>query len=159
MDACIRVLAPFYQATVEMSAEKNISGSKVIPMTKMLTHNLYDVIATTSHNTAKTLGENLLKVMQSKFSNLESQTQANLATLLDPRFKALGFISHNQAQSAVTRLTGECAAEMRAAPPEERPPASAQPAPAATGNNSIINRSNVDKRTSRTILEIENFQD
>ena len=74
MEDCIRVLAPFYQATVEMTAEKTISGSKVIPMTKMLTHNLYEVIGNTP-NTAKTLGENLLRLMTKNFDNLENQTR------------------------------------------------------------------------------------
>lgn len=42
VDACLQLLAPFFQATVELSEEKRVSGSKVIPMTKMLMLYLYD---------------------------------------------------------------------------------------------------------------------
>ncbi|KAG1934532.1 zinc finger BED domain-containing protein [Pimephales promelas] len=38
-----------------------------------------------------------------------------LATLLDPRFKTIGFSSQSNAQTAVRRLTSECAAVIRAA--------------------------------------------
>ncbi|KAJ8368492.1 hypothetical protein SKAU_G00085200 [Synaphobranchus kaupii] len=33
---CLRVLFPFHQATVELSEEKRVSGSKVIPLLNML---------------------------------------------------------------------------------------------------------------------------
>lgn len=37
---CIALLAPLKEATVELSAEKHVSGSKIIPMVKMLRHTI-----------------------------------------------------------------------------------------------------------------------
>lgn len=36
VSSCLKVLGPFYQATVGLSEEKRVSRSKIIPMTKML---------------------------------------------------------------------------------------------------------------------------
>lgn len=38
IDQCLTVLRPFYQATVELSEERRVSGSKAIPTAKMLRH-------------------------------------------------------------------------------------------------------------------------
>ncbi|KAL7882342.1 hypothetical protein AOLI_G00091910 [Acnodon oligacanthus] len=38
INPCVQVLWPIRQATVEMSEEKRVSGSKVIPLVKMLKH-------------------------------------------------------------------------------------------------------------------------
>nr|XP_033482545.1 zinc finger BED domain-containing protein 1-like [Epinephelus lanceolatus] len=138
--ACLQLLAPFYQATVELSEEKRVSGSKVIPMIKMLMLYLYDTMGKISHNTAKTLGENMASLMQSKFDTSETQNALTLSTLLDPRFKTFGFYNQVQAQAAVRRLTAECSQIIRHTPPdtqtEQQPSTSAQPAPANVGNPS-----------------------
>ncbi|KAL2081038.1 hypothetical protein ACEWY4_022891 [Coilia grayii] len=90
--ACLKLLAPFYRATVELSEEKRVSGSKIIPMTKMLMIYLFDSIGKTSHTTAKQLGENMIVMMQNKFDSIEkNQTALTHSTLLDPRFKTIGF--------------------------------------------------------------------
>ncbi|KAM7405312.1 hypothetical protein PAMP_012584 [Pampus punctatissimus] len=40
MAECIKVLAPFYEATLELSEEKRVSGSKLLPILTMLHHAL-----------------------------------------------------------------------------------------------------------------------
>ncbi|XP_077097966.1 E3 SUMO-protein ligase ZBED1-like [Siphateles boraxobius] len=139
--ACLQLLAPFYQATVELSEEKSVSGSKVIPMTKMLMQYLYETIGKTSHNTAKLLGQNLVTAMQNKFETTENQTALTLSTLLDPRFKTIGFYNQVQAQASVRLLTAQCSQLIRYtpshdSPTEEQPSTSAQPAPANVENPS-----------------------
>lgn len=131
--ACLQLLAPFYQATVELSEEKRVSGSKVIPMTKMLMLYLHDTKGKISHNTATLLGQNLVSLMQKRFDTTENQTALTLSTLLDPRFKTIGFYNQVQAQTSIKRLTAQCSQLMRYTPPdtltEEQPSTSAQPAP------------------------------
>ncbi|KAK1889339.1 Zinc finger BED domain containing protein 1 [Dissostichus eleginoides] len=139
-DACLQLLSPFFQATVELSEEKRVSGSKIIPMTKMLMLYLYDTIGKTSHDTAKLLGQNMVSNMQNKFDTTESQTALTLSTLLDPRFKTIGFYNQVQAAASVKRLTAFCTQLRKNAQPdtptEEQPSTSAQPAPANVDNPS-----------------------
>ena len=40
MSECLEVLSPLKVATVELSAEKNVSGTKIIPLVRMLRHNI-----------------------------------------------------------------------------------------------------------------------
>ncbi|XP_051244075.1 zinc finger BED domain-containing protein 4-like [Dicentrarchus labrax] len=137
--ACLQLLGPFYQATVELSEEKRVSGSKVIPMIKMLMLYLYDTVGNISHNTAKQLGQNLVSVMLNKFDTTENQTALNLSTLLDPRFKTLGFYNQVQAQSSVKRLTAQCSQVIRDTPTEEQPSTSDQPANVGNPPSTDIN--------------------
>ena len=125
--SCLQLLGPFYQATVELSEEKRVSGSKIIPMTKMLMLYLKNTVDQISHNTAQQLGQTLQSQMQKRFETAEATTALYLSTLLDPRFKTIGFINPIQAQVSVRRLTAECAEIIRQMP-EEQPSTSAQPA-------------------------------
>ncbi|TKS86189.1 hypothetical protein D9C73_020306 [Collichthys lucidus] len=61
-----------------------------------------------SNCTAKLLGQNLVSTMENKTDTLESQTALTLSTLLDPRFKAIGFYNQVQAQASIKRLTAQC---------------------------------------------------
>ncbi|KAM4534867.1 E3 SUMO-protein ligase ZBED1-like isoform 1-T1 [Fundulus diaphanus] len=103
------VLAPFHQATVELSAERRVSGSKVIPMMKMLYMALERNASTLHTDTARHLHEHLKRRVTDTASNLESLGVLTLATLLDPRFKSLGFHSSSKCNEALSRLRTECA--------------------------------------------------
>ncbi|XP_034455384.1 zinc finger BED domain-containing protein 4-like [Hippoglossus hippoglossus] len=108
---CLKVLFPFNDATVELSEEKRVSGSKVIPLLSMLHHSLEEEemgIVQTPESTA--MAESLRRQLREKLYTLQSMSIMSLATLLDPRFKKIGFFSPNKAADAVTRLTSECAA-------------------------------------------------
>ena len=78
-------------------------------MIKMLMLYLFDSMGKASHTTAKQLGENMIIMMQNKFDSIEkNQTALTHSTLLDPRFKAIGFYNQSNAQAAVKRLTFQC---------------------------------------------------
>ncbi|XP_061926446.1 E3 SUMO-protein ligase ZBED1-like [Entelurus aequoreus] len=103
------VLAPFHQATVELSEERRVSGSKVIPMMKMLYLALEHSASTLQTQAAKHLHESLKRRVTDTASNLESLSVLTLATLLDPRYKSLGFRSSFKLNDAIVRLRSECA--------------------------------------------------
>lgn len=107
------VLAPFHQATVELSEEKRVSGSKVIPMLKMLHYSMQCNTLNLTTETAIMLVENLKKRLTESICSLESISVMTIPTLLDPRFKKMGFTIESKANDAVKRLKSECAAEMR----------------------------------------------
>ncbi|XP_068179073.1 E3 SUMO-protein ligase ZBED1-like [Antennarius striatus] len=103
------VLAPLQQATVEVSAEKRVSASKVIPMMKMLHHTITSrVQAMMTSTLSRELRDNLLRRLREHTYCLESAGALTMPTLLDPRFKKLGFQSAAKTQEAVNRLKDEC---------------------------------------------------
>ncbi|KAK7909453.1 hypothetical protein WMY93_014137 [Mugilogobius chulae] len=110
---CLTVLSPMKSATEELSAEKAISGSKIIPLVRMLRHNLASSSANITDEKAAQLCRSLLDLMTEKLSFYEVATQTALATLLDPRFKVIGFCNPNNAQNAIKKLTAECAANIK----------------------------------------------
>lgn len=107
------VLAPFNSATVELSEEKRVSGSKVIPMMKMLHHAMQKCAPSLKTLIGKKLCHELDKRVMESLNIFESSHHLSLATLLDPRFKALGFLNGTKITDAVKKLKSECAAEMR----------------------------------------------
>ncbi|XP_030578793.1 uncharacterized protein LOC115775401 [Archocentrus centrarchus] len=111
---CLKVLSPFNDATVELSEEKRVSGSKVIPLLSMLHHALEEEdlgMVQTPESTA--MAESLRSQLREKLSALQPMSVMSLATLLDPRFKKIGFFSPNKAADAEKRLISECAAVIR----------------------------------------------
>ena len=106
--------------------------------------------------------------MQKKFEPAETQTALTLATLLDPRYKMMGFNNQIQAQASVKRLTAQCTLLMRDTvdtppdtPTEEHPSTSAQAAtanvenPPSTGNYSYLMLDKV--RTSKNRFKLKLF--
>ncbi|KAI2646665.1 hypothetical protein H4Q32_027927 [Labeo rohita] len=87
----LEVLAPFKYATEELSGEKRVSASKIIPIIRMIQH----------------------KYIKQRCSNVESIRVLALAMLLDPRFKTLGFGNQDNAHEAERLLTAECASIIR----------------------------------------------
>ncbi len=91
VEDAITVLRPCYEATVELSGEKFATGSKIIPMTKMLL-TFYANLARecnvdTTHPLKKELASDLLANLNSRFDRVEEVRILTQATLLDPRFK------------------------------------------------------------------------
>lgn len=68
---------------------------------------------------AKELTDNLIRRLREHIWNMESLSIMTMATLLDPRFKTLGFLNHTKMTEAVKRLKAECANVIRAE--DERP--------------------------------------
>ena len=106
---CLSILSPFNDATVELSEEKRVSASKVIPLLKMLNHALAEEMPNKTTLMAQQLADSLSSHLRDKLHQLQSMSIMTLPTLLDPRFKTLGFLSQTKATEAVKRLTSECA--------------------------------------------------
>ncbi|XP_029692271.1 uncharacterized protein [Takifugu rubripes] len=60
---CMKIPSPFHAATIQLSHEKRVSGSKIIPLIKMLKHALSELMAQNSNKMAKDLGINLNRIM------------------------------------------------------------------------------------------------
>lgn len=90
----LQVLSPFNDATVELSEEKRVSGSKVIPLLAMLHHTLEDDIGTIKMEESKAMAEGLKKQLRDKLYTLQTMSIMSLATLLDPRFVSVVCFSH-----------------------------------------------------------------
>ena len=85
---CIRdalsLLAPFEEATCEMSGEKFVSISKIIPLARSL-----QLVISKSSSTS-VLKKELVEQMRQRFTGMEENSLLAVSTLLDPRFKKLG---------------------------------------------------------------------
>jgi len=112
---CMSMLSPFNDATVELSAEENVSGSKVVPLLKMLEQTLQEDTTNTAAAVVRDMGDHLIRQLRERLHTLQSMSIVSLATLLDPRFKVIGFFSPTKATEAIKRLTSECAAIIRSA--------------------------------------------
>ena len=84
---CIGILLPFNEATIEISGEKRVSGSKTIPLLRMIERCVQEKISETTHVVANQLENHLIKFIREKLCVLESSSIKTLPTLLDPRFK------------------------------------------------------------------------
>lgn len=58
---CITVLSSFNDAASELSEEKRVSGSKVIPLLKMIDHSVQDDMLTLRTPKGLQLGENPIR--------------------------------------------------------------------------------------------------
>ena len=111
---CLKVLEPFNQATIELSEEKRVSGSKVIPLLSMLHCSLEeDEVGLIQTAESRDMAQFLRRQLRDKLNNIQSMSIMSLSTLLDPRFKKIGFFSPTKAVDAETRLIAECAAIIR----------------------------------------------
>jgi len=97
------LLHPLESATREMSSDKYISLSKVIPIAKSLQQ------LTASGESSLSLRQHLLTQMNHTFLNIESNSQLALACLLDPRFKKMAFSDAAALEEAYRRLVNEMA--------------------------------------------------
>lgn len=108
----INLLKPAYEFTVEMSSERKVTASKVIPMAKLLTRHYSSTLAeeaatVDSYNepTFKLqLCRALAAAMQDRLGKLEDITPLAYASLLDPRYKRMGFSSTIAADRASANL-------------------------------------------------------
>ncbi|XP_022825647.1 zinc finger BED domain-containing protein 4-like [Spodoptera litura] len=98
-DVCqslIWVLRPCEEVTREMSGQKYVSGSSVIPITVGLTNALQE-IATETYRQENNISifpdevemcrQDLLSEINSRFQNLERSRTLTISTFLDPRYK------------------------------------------------------------------------
>ena len=82
------VLAPFKAATREISADKYISGSKIIPLSRTLQRPTCSSV----QPAVQKLVNVLLCKMNRIFLNMEGNMLLAVPTLLDPRFKKFALV-------------------------------------------------------------------
>ncbi|XP_038133603.1 E3 SUMO-protein ligase ZBED1-like, partial [Cyprinodon tularosa] len=150
---CLSLLNPFYYATVELSAEETVSASKVIPLLKMLEQSLQEEMAKPAPPASHEVGDHLIRQLREKLQMLQSMSILALATLLDPRFKVIGFFSHTKATEAIKRLTSECATMMHSTPSSDETP-QASTSQDATGGSKLwhhLDASVMEARKSKNV--------
>ena len=86
------VLKPFEIATVEMSADKYVSVSKIIPIVRSLQR------ITVGSSATFPLKKELIAQMQRRFGNIEANLHLAKSTIFDPRFQKLAFRNNAERQ-------------------------------------------------------------
>ena len=94
------LLEPFLQATENISGDKYVSISMIIPLTKLLTRSC--VTAPESP-----LRRNIILELKKRFNQCQHIFAMAVGTLLDPRFKKIGFTDNSAVDMAVGRVQGE----------------------------------------------------
>jgi len=104
-----KILQPFEQASVELSAEEKVTVSKVI----VLKHNLQGACMKLKAGTASKVGQDLLDILianlSRRFLNIERNMAFAVAAYLDPRFKRNAF----RDETALTATKEEIVAVVR----------------------------------------------
>lgn len=117
----VELLKPLYEFTVEMSSERSVTASKIIPMAKLLVRHYnttLDALRQSVDNYEEpsfkfTLAELLATTMMNRMGGYESVTELANASLLDPRYKRIGFSDQQVADAACVKLKTECIALAR----------------------------------------------
>lgn len=99
---CLEILRPFELATKDISGEKYVSGSLVIPLIYCVSKSLRQNIASTEPS--RSLKSELLKQMDNRLAPLEKNILLGAGTILDPRFKKFNFNSPLNAANAVSHI-------------------------------------------------------
>uniref|UniRef100_A0A1X7VSP8 HAT C-terminal dimerisation domain-containing protein n=1 Tax=Amphimedon queenslandica TaxID=400682 RepID=A0A1X7VSP8_AMPQE len=99
----VDTLRLFEAVTTEMSAEKHLSASKMIPITKA------QIKVTTE--TTNNLALKLVDHMKVRFLNMEGNPILAAATILDPRFKTFAFADQGAAERSWTALVAQCGSQ------------------------------------------------
>ncbi|XP_011884114.1 PREDICTED: zinc finger BED domain-containing protein 1-like [Vollenhovia emeryi] len=101
------LLAPLYQVTEELSAEKVPTASKVIPLLNLLQKRISSVEVSDEISMLKRMKDRLLLQFGTRFGQVEKVRPLALATLLDPRFKKLHFNKPLAVAEAINVLCNE----------------------------------------------------
>jgi hypothetical protein len=102
---CISLLEPIEEVTKEVSAEKHVTISKLIPVTRLMS-TVIDRFNTVSQ-IAKNLQQALQLQFNKRFRQIEDVKLISVATLLDPRFKNIYFNNPTACANAITEINKE----------------------------------------------------
>ncbi|XP_074603996.1 E3 SUMO-protein ligase ZBED1-like [Brevipalpus obovatus] len=102
IEYALKLLKPFFKITEEISAEKLVTLSKVIPLQFCLSTGLEKTETKTV--VGSLLKETLADGLRERFGNLEENMIVVMATFLDPRFKSLGIKSKSNALNRALEL-------------------------------------------------------
>lgn len=104
------ILEPFHEVTNEISSEKYLIASKVIPITHALKTTLTKSFQNITSTDVKLVSNKLLSGINERFPMLENSKSSALCTLLDPRYKHHLFKFSNTVEStkkqAIELVTG-----------------------------------------------------
>lgn len=89
------VLRPCEEVTKEMSSEKYLNASKVIPITRGLKSALKKISVNVNKESVKDVLNSMLKSCDDRFPNLEKSKTLRLCTFLDPRYKHHMFLEES----------------------------------------------------------------
>lgn len=152
MQGVVEVLEPFYDVTKELSAELNVSASKVIVLVGSLKRVLDDI------RTKNLLPEIVLAMaakmrteLTNRYLSLEGQLPLAMATFFNPRFKKHGFTStgrYDETKKSVTEQVG------RSVSSEESCDRGTAPTPAPAKSSKLWE--SFDRSTSHSMRQREN---
>ena len=140
-----KVLKPFFTVTMEISAEKETTISKVIPLVGLMATALRNVIPLTPIGSA--LKKAAFLNMDKRFSKNEKTLSHAVATLLDPRFKKVDFKSAPCCAAAINFVNGE----LRKADAELARAVAIQPTVTSEGNDIDTDDLWANRRVSLTL--------
>ncbi|XP_047505129.1 E3 SUMO-protein ligase ZBED1-like [Pieris napi] len=111
-----KILKPFEEVTKEVSAQKYVSGSIVIPITTGLIASLENMDTSSYLETAQMFKQDLLGAIKTRFANLDRSRTFTVCMFLDPRFK-LYFddpsVAENTKQNVIQLVTAQIHKEDR----------------------------------------------
>ena len=167
IEYALEILKPLYLVTVEMSGEMYVSGSKIIPLTKVLLaayNRLLGRYGTPLQEFRHTFAQAVHRGLLHHLSGVEQMDQLGLATLCDTRFKKVAFRDPQRAAKAVLNLRSEMALNMEAAAKEPNPgpskrkptqgPTETQPIPGPSAPKQKKKAPLWDKREENTLWDI-----
>ncbi|KAF0721163.1 zinc finger BED domain-containing protein 4-like [Aphis craccivora] len=102
----IYLLQPFEQITREISGEKFMTASKIIPIRTILKKHLESHIVMVTEE-GKILQQRLKIEFYQRFLTVEKETLLGICTILDPRFKKVHFQSPVSAANAIGLIDEE----------------------------------------------------
>lgn len=114
-------MEPFKILTVELSAEKNVAGSKIVIMLReILKAKRKCSMITTFKLDSQNLARNLYDGIVARFPSVEMNLGITIPTFLDPRFKKRGIVSkegYTQTKAKVQQLIANLVREENYAAP------------------------------------------
>ncbi|KAJ8709373.1 hypothetical protein PYW07_009199 [Mythimna separata] len=176
-EMCI-VLQPFDQLTETMSAEKYVSGSQILILTRGLISALNRMLEITDghleedfvdglHDSSKNLIISLRSETEKRFPNLEASKTIGVATLLDPRFKLNVFRNQNYALDVKKMVTELVAGNIKKRKPDQQsaddieptePPPKKARFDIWSEYDSIINTARPEGTpTSQAVIEVQRY--
>nr|CAI5836618.1 unnamed protein product [Callosobruchus analis] len=102
-----KILEPFEQITTEISSEKHVTISKIIPIHYGLVSVLKKFQTEITVSAAQTLILDLLDSISKRFGRIEFNPLLAKPTLLDPRFKAKAFSSADAVRCVKDAVQGD----------------------------------------------------
>ncbi|XP_058816189.1 zinc finger BED domain-containing protein 4-like [Topomyia yanbarensis] len=108
IEGSVEVLKVFYEVTVEISAELNVSFSKSVVLTQIMEQRVQKFVSAENLPPEVTmLSNNLKDGLNKRFESRCKNELLSQAVILDPRFKKQGFCNENQYKSAHQSLLNQ----------------------------------------------------